>query len=63
MPQPARDEFWSRAEALKVDRPVLPELRKGRRRASFVRPELRVLARHLRGDDMLRHATLTAVLE
>jgi bifunctional non-homologous end joining protein LigD len=62
LPHPARDEFWSRAEALKMDRPVLPELRKGRRKARFVRPELRVRAKHLRGGDMLRHATLAAVL-
>lgn len=44
LPQPARDEFWSRAEALKVDCPAVAELRKGRRKASFVRPELRVRA-------------------
>lgn len=58
-----RAMFWSRAEALKIDRPVIAELRKGHRNASFVRPELRVRARHLRGGDTLRHATLTAVQE
>jgi bifunctional non-homologous end joining protein LigD len=63
LPQPARDEFWTRADALKVERPALPKLRKGRRQASFVRPELRVRAKHLRGGDMLRHATLTGVLK
>jgi bifunctional non-homologous end joining protein LigD len=62
LPQPARDEFWTRAEALKVERPALPDLGKGRRKASFVQPTMRVRARHLRGGDMLRHATLTAVL-
>jgi hypothetical protein len=35
---------------------------KGRRKASFIQPTMRVSARHLRGGDMLRHATLTAVL-
>jgi ATP-dependent DNA ligase len=59
--QPTRDQFWSRAEALKIAKAAVPELR-GKRKASFIRPELRVRARHLRGEGMLRHATLTALL-
>lgn len=62
LPQPARDQFWTRAEALKVSTAVLPELRGGKRKASFVKPELRVRARHLRGEGMLRHAALTGLL-
>jgi ATP-dependent DNA ligase len=63
LPQPLRDEFWSRTEAIKIPKAVVPELRKGARKASFVRPELRVRARHLRGDGMLRHASLTGFAE
>jgi DNA ligase D-like protein (predicted ligase) len=62
LPQHARDEFWTRTEAIKIPKAVVPELRNGNRKASFVRPELRVRARHLRGEGMLRHATLTALL-
>ena len=62
LPQPAREQFWTRTEAIKIPKAVVPELRNGNRKASFVRPELRVRARHLRGEGMLRHATLTALL-
>ena len=62
LPQPARDQFWTRAEALKTPKAVLPELRGGKRKASFVKPDLRVRARHLRGEGMLRHAALTGLL-
>jgi bifunctional non-homologous end joining protein LigD len=62
LPQPERDRFWTRAEKLAVDRAVIPELRKGNRKATFTRPEMRVRARHLRGEEMLRHASLTALL-
>jgi ATP-dependent DNA ligase len=57
---PHRDAFWIRTEALKVPKPVCPELR--RTKASYVRPELRVRARHLRGEGMLRHASLQAII-
>jgi DNA ligase D-like protein (predicted ligase) len=60
LPQPARDAFWTRTAELAVDKPAFRELRSAK--ASFVRPELRVKARHLRGGDVLRHATLTALL-
>lgn len=35
LPQPTRDEFWTRAEALKVEHGAIAELRKGRRKASL----------------------------
>ena len=60
LPQPARDRFWRETEKLKIPRPVLKEI--SRRKASFVRPEMKVRVRHLRGDEMLRHATLAAIL-
>ena len=57
-----RDRFWTTTEALRIPKAVVAELRKGKRKASFVRPELRVRARHLKGGGMLRHASLTALL-
>jgi hypothetical protein len=45
---------------MKVAKPVLPELRQTK--ASYVVPELRVRAKHLRGEGMLRHATLQEIL-
>jgi len=57
-----RDRFWTTTAALKIPKAVVSELRKGKRKASFVRPELRVRARHLKGGGMLRHASLTALL-
>lgn len=60
LPQPARDAFWSRTEELAIQSPVVREIRA--RKATFTRPEMRVRARHLRGGDMLRHATLSALL-
>jgi DNA ligase D-like protein (predicted ligase) len=62
LPQPARDEFWTRTEAIKVAKAAVALPRLGAHKASFVRPELRVRARHLRGEGMLRHAALTALL-
>jgi ATP-dependent DNA ligase len=64
LPQPERDRFWTSAEALKVKRLVIPELATpGRRKASFVKPELRVRARHMKAEGMLRHASLTELLD
>jgi hypothetical protein len=60
--QPARDQFWTRTEAIKIPKAVVPELRNGKRKASFVKPMVRVRARHLRGEGILRHASLTALL-
>jgi len=58
--QPARDEFWTRAEALRIDSPALRGI--ARREAAFVRPSLRVRAKHLKGEGMLRHASLTGLV-
>jgi bifunctional non-homologous end joining protein LigD len=60
LPTKARDQFWQRAEALKVDRPAVSEIR--RRKVGFVKPSIRVRARHLRGETTLRHASLIGVL-
>jgi bifunctional non-homologous end joining protein LigD len=60
LPAKARDRFWERAEALKIDRPAVAEIK--RRKVGFVKPTIRVRARHLRGETMLRHASLTALL-
>ena len=58
--QPDRDRFWQRAEELTVARPPLPM--KPNRSASWTRPAMRVRVRTLRGEQMLRHATVKAVL-
>lgn len=55
-----REAFWTRAEGLKIRKPVCPEIRGNK--ASFVRPEVRVRARHLLGDGMLRHASLAGIV-
>jgi bifunctional non-homologous end joining protein LigD len=60
LPAKARDQFWQHAEALKVDRPAVAEIRG--RKVGFVKPAMRVRARHLRGETMLRHASLTSLL-
>jgi len=44
-----RDRFWTTTEALRVPKVVVSDLRKDKRKTSFVRPELRVHARHLKG--------------
>ena len=60
LPTKPRDQFWKRAEALTVSRPVLKEIQ--RRKVSFLKPEMRVRARHLRGENVLRHASLIELL-
>jgi hypothetical protein len=57
---PHREAFWTRAEGLKIKKPVCPEIPPNK--ASFVRPEMRVRAKHLRGEGMLRHASLAAIV-
>jgi bifunctional non-homologous end joining protein LigD len=59
LPQPDRGEFWTRVEALAAEKSPIRSIRKN---AIFVRPALRVRAKHLRGEGGLRHASLTAVL-
>ena len=50
----------STGREVSVEDPVVAGV--GSRKASFCRPELRDSARHLRGEWMLRHASLTAQL-
>ena len=50
------ERFWRRAADLASDEPALKELRTCR--AQWLRPEMRVRARHLKGSDKLRHATV-----
>jgi DNA ligase D-like protein (predicted ligase) len=54
-----RERFGERLSKLSVDRPLIPGLR--RRPAQWVKPELVVGVRHLRGPGALRHATITSV--
>ena len=61
LPQPERDLFWTSAEALKMKRSAM-KLGAGGRKATFVKPEMRVRAKHMRAEGMLRHASLTALL-
>ena len=60
LPQDARDRFWGRIDATKIAKPVVSGI--GSRKASYCRPEIRVRARHLRGEEMLRHASLTKLI-
>jgi DNA ligase D-like protein (predicted ligase) len=57
---PDRETFWRMNEQLKVDRPALAM--ESRRETSWLRPEMRVRARYLKGEEMLRHATVKALL-
>ena len=50
-----RERFSEKLARLSADRPALPALR--RREANWVKPELVVGVRHLRGTGALRHAT------
>ena len=54
------EHFWSRAADLANAKPLLKEL--ASRRAQWLRPELRVRVRHLKGGDKLRHATIAGVV-
>lgn len=60
LPAQERDRFWAEMERLTIDRPALP-IRK-RKSSSWVRPELRVSVRFLKGEEKLRHATLVKLL-
>jgi hypothetical protein len=53
--------FWNTAEALKVRKPAV-KLAGGGHKASYVWPELRVRARHMRAQGMLRHANLISLI-
>lgn len=58
--QPDRDRFWQTAEALKTKLPPVPM--KPRKEASWTTPVMRVRVRTLRGEQMLRHATVRSLL-
>src|SRR5690606_15013867 len=51
-----RDRFWRAVEELSVSRPALPM---DRAKAQWIEPRLRVMARYLRSEAKLRHATVT----
>jgi bifunctional non-homologous end joining protein LigD len=54
------ERFWSRVGKLAGGKPAVKEL--ANRKAQWLRPEMRVRARHLKGGDKLRHATVSAVI-
>jgi len=54
-----RERFWRATERLKVDRPPL-HMEK-RADTTWLKPELRVRVRHLRGEEKLRHATVKGI--
>lgn len=56
-----RERFWRANERLKVDQPSLPM--EARKETSWLRPEMRVRAQFLRGEEMLRHATVKGIIE
>jgi bifunctional non-homologous end joining protein LigD len=56
--EPARAAFWDYVRANQTPAAVINLQRK---RAIWVQPGLRARVKHLRGERMLRHATLTAV--
>jgi bifunctional non-homologous end joining protein LigD len=60
LPHAERDRFWAAADRLKVSNPPVPM--KTRKDASWTRPEMRVLVRTLRGEEMLRHATIRSLV-
>jgi bifunctional non-homologous end joining protein LigD len=54
-----RERFWRAAEQLKVDHPALHT--EPRTNTTWLRPQMRVRVRHLRGEEKLRHATLVGI--
>jgi bifunctional non-homologous end joining protein LigD len=61
LPAAKRDKFWRAVETMKIARAPVAGI--GSRKASFCRPELRVRARYLRGEEKLHHASLSALLD
>jgi ATP-dependent DNA ligase len=57
---PDRDRFWRASEELKIARPSIPM--PPRKETGWMRPVMRVRARFLRGEEMLRHATVKAII-
>lgn len=56
-----RDELWQALEYLHTGK-WAASIGAGDKGAVPVQPVLRVMAKHLRGEDKLRHATVTEVL-
>jgi ATP-dependent DNA ligase len=57
--KPQRDLFWRTVDQLRIGKPAVP-VTSGT--ASWVRPQMRVRAKHLRCSGKLRHATLVEVI-
>lgn len=57
---PEREVFWRTNEELKTPKPALSMA--PRNETSWLRPEMKVRVRYLRGEDMLRHATVKAIV-
>jgi bifunctional non-homologous end joining protein LigD len=56
-----REIFWRNNEALKTSKPAIPM--EPRKETSWLRPEMKVRVRHLKGEEMLRHATIQAATQ
>jgi bifunctional non-homologous end joining protein LigD len=54
-----REIFWRANERLKVAKPALHM--EPRPETGWLKPEIRVIVRHLRGEEMLRHATVKSI--
>jgi len=61
IPQSQRDELWQALEFLHSDRFATP-IGGGNKAAVPVQPILKVMAKHLKGEENLRHATVSEVL-
>ena len=55
-----RERFWRANERLKTKDPALHM--EPRPETSWLKPEMRVRVRHLRGEEMLRHATVKSIV-
>ena len=58
---PEREIFWETIERLKTDRPPVPM--EERKEGSWLWPELKVRVKYLRGEEMLRHATVQGIAD
>jgi bifunctional non-homologous end joining protein LigD len=61
LPQPERDRFWEAIDRIRTSKPPIPM--EPRKETGWVKPGLRVRAKFLRGEEMLRHATVSALVE
>lgn len=59
LPDAERETFWRTNEMLKVPEPAIPMPAK--KETSWLRPEIKVRAQFLRGEEMLRHATIKSL--